>query len=285
MKVTLKVVLVGIAAVFTRTQAQAMRWYSPSTAHWLSRDPIDEEGGENLYLFCGNDSVNNWDLLGEKWKVDRNGGAKASAQPEKGDTVADLAGLIGLSYAEYERWLTPSAGTSMPQFWGQPLSGCEHFEIPNTVVAYWAGWGNGLGRWYVTWNSSVKYLKARGFSVDNHYHQAGDVMGLQKMFISRSIAKELQGVYFWGHGGPYPYPAQYLVSQSGDAVLAFSSPGLYYHMALGLVFACDSNSGRPALMSGGASEIWHGYTGTLYPVPFRRYHAKHFIKPGQQMTH
>lgn len=284
MKVNLKIVLVGIAAAFTLTQAQAMRWYSPSTAHWLSRDPIEEEGGENLYLFCGNDSVNNWDLFGEKWRVDRNGGAKASAQPEKGDTVADLAGLVGLSYAEYERWLTPSSGTAMPQFWGQPLTGCEHFEIPNTVVAYWAGWGGGFGRWYVTWNSSVKYLRARGFNVDNRFHKKGDKLALEKIFMAKSIAKELHGLYFWGHGYA-PYPSTGLVSDSNDELLFYSSPGLYYHMALGLVFACDSNSGRTALMSGGAGEIWHGYTGTLYPVPFRAYHAKHFIKPGQQQTH
>jgi len=35
----------------------------------------------------------------------------------------------------------------------------------------------------------------------------------------------------------------------------------------------------------GTGEIWHGYTSILNPVPFRRYHAKHFIKPGQQETH
>jgi hypothetical protein len=163
------------------------------------------------------------------------------------------------------------------------MIGCEHFEVPNTVVAYWAGYGGGVGRWYVTWNSSVKYLRARGFYVDNHYHRKGDWMGLTRIFISRSVAKELHGVYFWGHGS-YPYPAEELVSQSGDTVLRFSGPGLYYRMALGLVFACDSNSGQPDLMSGNDHQIWHGYTGTLYPVPFRRYHAKHFIKPGDQAT-
>lgn len=72
------------------------RYYSPTTGRWLSRDPIEEEGGENLYVFCGNDSVDHWDLMGETWKVERNGGAKASATPEKGDTINDLANIIGL---------------------------------------------------------------------------------------------------------------------------------------------------------------------------------------------
>jgi RHS repeat-associated protein len=33
-------------------------------AYWLSRDPIGERGGINLYGMVGNDAVNRWDLLG-----------------------------------------------------------------------------------------------------------------------------------------------------------------------------------------------------------------------------
>jgi integrase/recombinase XerD len=40
------------------------RWYDPLTGRWPSRDPIEEEGGVNLYGFVGNDGVNKWDLLG-----------------------------------------------------------------------------------------------------------------------------------------------------------------------------------------------------------------------------
>jgi len=31
---------------------------------WRSRDPIEEEGGLNLYVMVGNDAVNYWDYLG-----------------------------------------------------------------------------------------------------------------------------------------------------------------------------------------------------------------------------
>ena len=34
------------------------------TGRWPSRDPIEEEGGVNLYAFAGNDGVNGMDLLG-----------------------------------------------------------------------------------------------------------------------------------------------------------------------------------------------------------------------------
>ena len=36
--------------------------------YWPSRDPIEEEGGENLYGFVGNDGVDNWDYIGLKIK-------------------------------------------------------------------------------------------------------------------------------------------------------------------------------------------------------------------------
>ena len=40
------------------------RYYDPNTGRWLSRDPIEEEGGENLYGFNGNNGVNILDILG-----------------------------------------------------------------------------------------------------------------------------------------------------------------------------------------------------------------------------
>ena len=40
------------------------RPYSPSTGRWLSRDPMEEKGGANLYGFAGNDAVNRIDVLG-----------------------------------------------------------------------------------------------------------------------------------------------------------------------------------------------------------------------------
>ena len=42
------------------------RYYSPELGRWLSKDPIGEKGGKNLYLMCGNSVVNVWDMLGQK---------------------------------------------------------------------------------------------------------------------------------------------------------------------------------------------------------------------------
>ncbi|MCK4982462.1 MAG: hypothetical protein KAS17_06040, partial [Victivallaceae bacterium] len=40
------------------------RYYSPTLGRWLSRDPIEEEGGFNLYTMVHNNPVSSWDQLG-----------------------------------------------------------------------------------------------------------------------------------------------------------------------------------------------------------------------------
>eukprot|EP00828_Plagiopyla_frontata_P044966 TRINITY_DN7537_c0_g1_i1.p2 TRINITY_DN7537_c0_g1~~TRINITY_DN7537_c0_g1_i1.p2 ORF type:complete len:198 (+),score=18.14 TRINITY_DN7537_c0_g1_i1:22-615(+) len=40
------------------------RYYSPDLSRWLSRDPIEEEGGVNIYGFVANSPINTWDYLG-----------------------------------------------------------------------------------------------------------------------------------------------------------------------------------------------------------------------------
>jgi uncharacterized protein RhaS with RHS repeats len=42
------------------------RWHDPITGRWLSRDPIEAEGGVNLYGFVGNDGVVHLDYLGHR---------------------------------------------------------------------------------------------------------------------------------------------------------------------------------------------------------------------------
>ena len=41
------------------------RYYAPSQGRWLSRDPLEEEGGVNLYAMVGNDPINSLDSLGQ----------------------------------------------------------------------------------------------------------------------------------------------------------------------------------------------------------------------------
>jgi len=40
------------------------RFYDPVLGRWINRDPIEEDGGLNLYAFCKNDPINKYDYLG-----------------------------------------------------------------------------------------------------------------------------------------------------------------------------------------------------------------------------
>ncbi len=47
------------------------RYYNPTIGRWLSKDPIAENGGVNLYNFVENNPVNAWDWLGQKDTMSR----------------------------------------------------------------------------------------------------------------------------------------------------------------------------------------------------------------------
>jgi RHS repeat-associated protein len=49
------------------------RWYDAPNARWPSRDPIEEQGGINLYGFLNNDSINFIDMLGLRHEIIRSG--------------------------------------------------------------------------------------------------------------------------------------------------------------------------------------------------------------------
>jgi RHS repeat-associated protein len=85
------------------------RYFSPSLGRWISRDPIGEKGGKNLYAFVKNDPVNDVDPLG-LWKIERKNNSRAVVISEYGDTVNKLAQKIRLEPEEYNLWLKAVEG-------------------------------------------------------------------------------------------------------------------------------------------------------------------------------
>jgi uncharacterized protein RhaS with RHS repeats len=63
MKKTSRAVLF-LAAVAWLLPHYGQAFYNPSTGRWLSRDPVEEKGGRNLYGFLSNDAVAHVDRLG-----------------------------------------------------------------------------------------------------------------------------------------------------------------------------------------------------------------------------
>ena len=54
------------------------RYYDPVHGRWINRDPIEEEGGVNMYGFIGNRGINSWDRLGlDFWIEEESGGEPA----------------------------------------------------------------------------------------------------------------------------------------------------------------------------------------------------------------
>ena len=62
MKTSLRCLFLFLFALLLAQNASAH--YDPRIGRFLSRDPIGEAGGFNLYGYCGNDPVNRYDYLG-----------------------------------------------------------------------------------------------------------------------------------------------------------------------------------------------------------------------------
>jgi RHS repeat-associated protein len=72
------------------------RYYNPSTGRWLSRDPIEEKGGKNLYGFVSNDPVDKADARGKaEIKIDYKDGTSTTIwNPTLAKLQAALQGAI-----------------------------------------------------------------------------------------------------------------------------------------------------------------------------------------------
>ena len=77
------------------------RYYSPELGRWLSRDPIEEEGGVNLYVMTGNNAIGYIDNLGLWAKVKPDDPNDFVYCAQKGDTLRGLAKQISGSELDY----------------------------------------------------------------------------------------------------------------------------------------------------------------------------------------
>jgi len=113
-----------MASLWVLLPQPAAAFYNPSAGRWLSRDPIGEHGGANLYVTSGNNLVGFVDPYGLAWRVSRFGARQAAATCGCGDTWEDLARSIHMDVADYTAW----ANTHDPV----PVAG-KLYLIPNTI--------------------------------------------------------------------------------------------------------------------------------------------------------
>ena len=140
---------------------EASAFYNPGTGRWLSRDPLQENGGVNLNAFVENDPVNSYDPLGLKaqlsydnligpkpgtcgrflWKIvwkpsgDSNFGVISQEVTIKGHYRRNCDDKDTKYNAHtWEYWSVPGANKDSvdPVFWGTP---CGNGEINYTLTA------------------------------------------------------------------------------------------------------------------------------------------------------
>ncbi len=107
------------------------RHYSPAIGRFLSRDTIEEQGGLNLYAFCGNAALSSYDRLGKvscncpPKKDNSRYGACLLNCLEKSNTQWALE-LLGLSFPATSVPLKPRAPFGSTPTWTTLLS---YFEF------------------------------------------------------------------------------------------------------------------------------------------------------------
>jgi hypothetical protein len=112
-------VVAGAVLLLCAAAQNAQAFYNPSTGRWLSRDPIRERGGVNLYAFTGNCPLCRIDPVGDQWEWEQHGEQQAGHLGHDGET-----------------WLTG---------WNINLqvlpcpNGCKKLEVksPKAGVKYW----------------------------------------------------------------------------------------------------------------------------------------------------
>jgi len=141
------------------------RYYSPELGRFIQRDPLGYVDGMNLYEFVGGRVPKGIDPYG-LWKIMRDGKSTARACGMPGETIAQLAAAIGLCPSESRQWLTPAKG----QNYAVTSPEGEWFDIPNTVIALWAGHFGVAGNAWVGWWMDIADAKGKGYKVDEYSH-------------------------------------------------------------------------------------------------------------------
>ncbi|MBQ7251763.1 MAG: hypothetical protein IJS32_04090 [Kiritimatiellae bacterium] len=237
------------------------RYYAPRLGRWMTRDPIEEKGGINVYSFLGNASADRFDTLGLAWKIQRTGKLQAIATVDC-DTLNTLAPMTGLSLRDYGKWLEPDDGQPMPQASFLLLRN-RRFKIPNTVYAIWAGNMGEVGQWWVEWSKNIAHLRGKGFRVMEFdvtmVH--GDKVPFERYLVQAENLKVLHGIYFWGHGNDDGE-----LGTKRTTILDVRKLQLPYKLAFTAIFACDSNVAVKQISSGALGSVSRGHNGLLIPV-------------------
>jgi len=292
-----------------KIQYSRFRYYDYYIGRWLEHDPFgiipnsswpnnfsitgQYVDSLNLYEYVQSKPLEKTDPFGLAWKIERNNGQYATAEVELSpDTIANLAPKIGLEVGQFKKWLTfvnnkiktlKGKKTLIQLKSTDKICTKEKVKIPNLVLAYWAGWGGGIGKHFVDWGYDVGDLEQRGFFVLEDENQTANSFELTIELFQAT--KKLHGIYAWGHGNKEGFLTHEKYNGNSEYYSSYSSWAPKYKMALGIIWACYSGDGgaSPYFSSNG---IFRGHAGKLIPLPLHAYgpRVKSIVPPGAQGT-
>jgi RHS repeat-associated protein len=220
------------------------RYFDTSPGRWLSRDPSEEDGGNNLYDFVGNDGINGCDELG-LWLIHRNpDNDRAVVYAEKGDTVDGLAQKIGLDDSDFQVWLKPEGNGKLPATATEVVPSCQ-YTIPNTYYIefgeyiHWWDWAFGpISLWRNTLQDMKTMLVKDGYKVV--LTSPSDASVASAHLNSLNII----GFAYCGHGGG----AGNLIfnDKNGPGSTLAAGRQTKYGIAQLIAFGCDTATKTPS---------------------------------------
>ena len=298
-----------VIAVLVVLSTQTMGMYDAKQGRFMQQDPLGTvpnapkpnefeptaqyTNGVNVYEYVGSKPISVFDPYGLMWKISRNGSFQANATILiSSETIADLSSKIGLEESQFREWLTLVTSPLQTSNGKKTLSTLQlndkicpnqTVKIPNMVIAYWGGWGGGIGKHFVDWGRDISTLNKRGFHVlETEGKTANDLEFVIESFMA---TKKLHGIFAWGHGSPASFIT--VESENGNPLYnsSYANWDPIYKMGLGVVWACHSGEGglNSFVSSNGITE---GHVGVLVPLPFHMYGPtmNAIIPPGTQGT-
>ena len=247
------------------------RHLNPADGRWINRDPIQEQGGWNLYAFIRNAS--GYDVLG-LWKINRNSKKiTACACAEENDTWASLAQAVSLEAIEISKWVrgyTPQPKTDVT------------YQIPNTIIQAWYGDVGWIGRRYAGWDLEpggdfhIVQKFHTSSSLDSYFNELGNLA------IQYSQISALYGVYLHAHGNEdgisWGKKGDLILDEHGKPIVTDGSPARYnphvwhydstelnYKLARVSFRACKSEKAKKYCASN--SKVCKVFCGKYFPLP------------------
>ncbi|OGV67777.1 MAG: hypothetical protein A3K19_15760 [Lentisphaerae bacterium RIFOXYB12_FULL_65_16] len=214
------------------------RYLSTEIGRWINRDPLEEDGGANLYGAMNNDALGRFDVLGLWHATPESSGLprRVFVRDSQADDLASLARLRGLDERDARKWADVIEGTTE-----KPCA----VSVPNVLVVAVGEISESL------LGSLVEKLLAKRASqvVDHGIKKGYDVRYLYynaKPFSKQDIVSlkaDMHGFVLLGHGTA-PGGGDYVINMAAQPQDDLHSYDMVHHRyAVVVVKFCSSGYG------------------------------------------